>query len=218
MIFSNAAADIARIYRNQRGNFFVRIIRLFFIPSLQVSLVYRYGHFVRKLWPPFNWFLLVPYLILTMLMRIFYNCSLPSKAEIGPGIILLHTGAIYIHPATKIGANCIIGAQVVIGQSRMTDTRVPKIGDNVFIGAGAKLIGPITVGNNTIIGANAVVLKDTPKNAVMAGVPAKMVKVNKPKPNGEQGKPGRFRGRYRQRFASNGKIQKDNRGKAITND
>ncbi|MBR5624151.1 serine acetyltransferase [bacterium] len=146
-----------------------------------------------------------------MLMRILYNCSLPSRATIGPGIILLHTGAIYIHPATKIGANCVIGAQVVIGQSRMNDTRVPQIGDNVFIGAGAKIVGPITVGDNTIIGANAVVLKDTPKYSTMVGIPAKAVKISKA-PN------RRRNNRFRPRYVSNGKLEKDNRGKPITND
>lgn len=211
MIFENAIADISRIYRNLPGNFLVRTVRLFCIPSLQVSLVYRYGHFVRRFWPPFSWIFLIPYGVLTMLMRILYNCSLPSRATIGPGIILLHTGAIYIHPATKIGANCVIGAQVVIGQSRMNDTRVPQIGDNVFIGAGAKIVGPITVGDNTIIGANAVVLKDTPKYSTMVGIPAKAVKISKA-PN------RRRNNRFRPRYVSNGKLEKDNRGKPITND
>ncbi|MBR5946128.1 serine acetyltransferase [bacterium] len=187
------------------------MVRIFCIPSLHVSLVYRYGHFVRRFWPPFNWIFLIPYAILTMIMRIIYNCSLPSKATIGPGIILLHTGAIYIHPATKIGANCVIGAQVVIGQSKMDDTRVPTIGNNVFIGAGAKIIGPITVGDNTIIGANAVVLKDTPKYSTMVGVPAKAVKIAK-NPN------RRRNNRFRPRYVSSGKLEKDNRGKAITNE
>ena len=211
MILENAIADISRIYRNLPGNFLLRTIRLFCIPSLQVSLVYRYGHFVRRFWPPFSWIFLIPYGVLTMLMRILYNCSLPSRATIGPGIILLHTGAIYIHPATKIGANCVIGAQVVIGQSKMDDTRVPVIGNNVFIGAGAKIIGPITVGDNTIIGANAVVLKDTPKYSTMVGIPAKAVKISKA-PN------RRRNNRFRPRYVSSGKLEKDNRGKPITND
>lgn len=211
MIFQNAIADISRIYRNTPGNFLTKTVRLFCVPSLQVSLVYRYGHFVRRFWPPFSWILLIPYGLMTMLMRILYNCSLPSKATIGPGIILLHTGAIYIHPATKIGANCVIGAQVVIGQSRMNDTRVPTIGDNVFIGAGAKIIGPINVSDNTIIGANAVVLKDTPKYSTMVGAPAKAVKISKA-PN------RRRNNRFRPRYVSNGKLEKDNRGKPITNE
>jgi len=211
MIFQNAAADISRIYRNLPGNFLVRSIRIFCIPSLHVSLVYRYGHFVRRFWPPFSWIFLIPYAFMTMIMRILYNCSLPSKATIGPGIILLHTGAIYIHPATVIGSNCVIGAQVVIGQSRMDDTRVPKIGNNVFIGAGAKIVGPLTVGDNTVIGANAVVLKDTPKYSTMVGIPAKAIKVSKA-PN------RRRNNRFRPRYVNSGKLEKDNRGKAITNE
>lgn len=212
MLFENVAQDIGRIYRSLPGNFLTRTARLFCIPSLHVTLVYRYGHFVRRFWPPFSWIFLLPYAVMTMLMRILYNCSLPSKATIGPGIILLHTGAIYIHPATKIGANCVIGAQVVIGQSRMDDVRVPTIGDNVFIGAGAKIVGPITVRNNCVIGANAVVLKDTPEYATLVGIPARVAKVGKPKSARQQNR------RFRPRYTSNGKLHKDNRGKAITNE
>jgi serine acetyltransferase len=94
----------------------------------------------------------------------------------------------------------------------MNDTRVPTIGDNVFIGAGAKIIGPINVSDNTIIGANAVVLKDTPKYSTMVGAPAKAVKISKAQNN------RRRNNRFRPRYVSNGKLEKDNRGKPITNE
>lgn len=74
----------------------------------------------------------------------------------------------------KIGANCVIRQQVTIAQN--DNNEAPTIGDDVVIGAGAKLIGNITIGNNVIIGANAVVTKDVPDNCTVAGVPARIIK------------------------------------------
>ena len=85
--------------------------------------------------------------------------------------------ALVIHSRAIIGKNCIVGQCVTIGgRSRHYD--VPKIGDNVYIGAGAKILGPITVGNNSVIGAGAVVLKDVPENSIIVGIPAKVIKTN----------------------------------------
>ena len=82
-----------------------------------------------------------------------------------------------IHSRVVIGKNCCIGANVTIGgKSRWYE--VPVIGDNVHISAGAKVLGPIRIGNNVTIGANAVVVKDVPDNCVVAGIPAKIIKTN----------------------------------------
>jgi serine O-acetyltransferase len=72
----------------------------------------------------------------------------------------------------RFGDNCRIRNGVVVGLRRIDQKVAPVIGDNVDIGAGAKLLGPIRIGNNTIIGANAVVLCDVPDNSVAVGVPA----------------------------------------------
>jgi serine O-acetyltransferase len=92
---------------------------------------------------------------------------------IGPGLFIQH-GFSTIISAKSIGQNCWINQQVTIGYSNLTDT--PTIGDGVIITAGAKVFGNITIGNNSIIGANAVVFKDVPPNCTVVGVPAYIVK------------------------------------------
>lgn len=84
---------------------------------------------------------------------------------------------VVIHARAVIGKNCSIGTNVTIGgKSRWYE--VPVIGDNVHISGGAKILGPVRIGNNVTIGANAVVVKDVPDNCVVAGVPAKIIKMN----------------------------------------
>jgi len=72
----------------------------------------------------------------------------------------------------RFGNDCRIRNGVVVGLSRVEDPCAPIIGDNVDIGAGAKILGPITIGNNVLIGANAVVVRDVPDNSLAVGVPA----------------------------------------------
>lgn len=92
---------------------------------------------------------------------------------IGAGLYIQH-GFSTIISARSIGENCWINQQVTIGYSNDTDT--PTIGNNVRITAGAQVFGNITIGDNSIIGANAVVFKDVPPNCTVVGVPAYIVK------------------------------------------
>lgn len=93
--------------------------------------------------------------------------------DIGGGLIIQH-GFSTIISAERIGTNCKIYQQVTIGFDH--DLRAPVIGDNVEVCCGAKVIGGITVGDNVLIGANAVVVKDVPSNSVVAGVPARIIR------------------------------------------
>ena len=93
--------------------------------------------------------------------------------DIGGGLIIQH-GFSTIVSAHKIGENCKIYQDVTIGFSH--DLKAPVIGDNVEVCCGAKVIGGITVGDNVLIGANAVVVKDVPSNSVVAGVPARIIR------------------------------------------
>jgi len=81
---------------------------------------------------------------------------------------------IFIHPSVKIGKNVTIYQQVTIGENGF-DSEAAVIGDNVMIGAGAKIIGPLNIGDDVIIGANAVVTKDIPKKQVVGGITAKIL-------------------------------------------
>ncbi len=93
--------------------------------------------------------------------------------KIGPGLFIQH-GFCTVIAAAEIGDNCWINQQVTIGYSNTTDR--PTIGNNVSIGAGAKVIGNVTIGENSKVGANAVVVKNVPSNATVVGVPAYIVK------------------------------------------
>lgn len=98
-----------------------------------------------------------------------------ATENIGEGLFIQHGFATYI-AAKSIGKNCWINQQVTIGYSISTDC--PILLDNVTISAGAKVIGKVTIGNNSIVGANAVVVKDIPDNCVVVGVPAYIIKRN----------------------------------------
>jgi serine O-acetyltransferase len=93
--------------------------------------------------------------------------SLPKSANIGPG-------GIFIHPDTKIGANCTLRQGVTIG-NRHVDGPVPVLGDDVEIGAYAQILGGVRIGNNCRIGAMSVVLTDMPDGSTAVGAPARLV-------------------------------------------
>lgn len=112
------------------------------------------------------------------LQYLLCNSSVPHSASIGIGTRFAYGGiSTVIHGRVVIGKNCIIGQGVTIGgRSRHYD--VPQVGDNVYIGAGARLLGPITVGSNSIIAPNAVVIENVEPNTIVGGVPSKVIKRN----------------------------------------
>jgi serine O-acetyltransferase len=95
--------------------------------------------------------------------------------HIGPGLFIQH-GFATIIAAREIGANCWINQQVTIGYA--SGSGQPILGDNVTINAGAKVLGGVEVGSNSVVGANAVVVKNVPRNVTVVGVPAKIIKRN----------------------------------------
>lgn len=101
--------------------------------------------------------------------------DISSSASIGGGLIVQHGYATIIDPRS-MGQNCWVNQGVTIGYTN--DTDCPTIGNNVVIGAGAKVLGNVTVGDNVVIGANCVVVKDIPSNSTVVGVPARIVKMN----------------------------------------
>ncbi len=98
--------------------------------------------------------------------------------NVGPGLRIYHLGAlIRITPKCRIGKNCSILPGVVIGNKNINgDKSFVNIGDNCYFGLGAKVFGDIKIGNNVVIGANSVVVKDIPDNCVVSGIPAKIIK------------------------------------------
>ncbi len=112
------------------------------------------------------------YRLLYKLAQIVTGIELPCEAVIGSHFIIDHFGGIVISGYAVFGDNCRIRNGVVVGLRRIDEPRAPAIGNNVDIGAGAKLLGPIRIGNNVVIGANAVVLCDVPDDSIAVGVPA----------------------------------------------
>jgi serine O-acetyltransferase len=97
------------------------------------------------------------------------GADIPLGSRIGGGLLLPHPNGVVIHPSAEIGPNCLIFQQVTIG---MNGGGLPRIGGHVDFGAGAKVLGAITVGDHACIGANAVVLIDVPPHGIAVGVPA----------------------------------------------
>jgi serine O-acetyltransferase len=105
-----------------------------------------------------------------------YGICIPCDMKIGPGLYIAHLNGIVASNKSVMGKNCHISTGVVIGgKNRGRYAGYPKIGDNVYIGAGAKVIGGIKIGNNVAIGANCVVTKDVPDNAVVVGIPGRVI-------------------------------------------
>ncbi len=105
-----------------------------------------------------------------------HNCYIPHEAEIGEGSSLGYGGiGVVIHRNTRIGRHCLISQGVTLG-GRSGLPGAPTLGNYVRIGAGAKILGNIHIGDFAVVGANAVVLKDVPAAAVVAGVPARVLR------------------------------------------
>jgi serine O-acetyltransferase len=100
--------------------------------------------------------------------------SLPLSAEIGPGLRIWHFGNVVIHGQVVMGANCTLHHGVTIG-SRRARGPAPVLGDNVYVGAYAQILGDVRIGDHCKIGAMAVVLEDVPDGATAVGNPARIV-------------------------------------------
>ena len=116
--------------------------------------------------------------LITLLIFLIYNSKIPYQAKIGRGSTFGYGGmGVVIHSKSIIGVNCTICQQVAIGGGNSRFPGVPVIGNNVYIAKGSIVMGGITIGNNVTIGANAVVTKPVSDNAIVAGVPAKILRI-----------------------------------------
>lgn len=146
-------------------------------PGFRAIATYRFGVWRMKLHPrpvraPFS----VLYGWLYRRARNHYGIDLPYTVQLGRRVVIEHCGAVVIHGKVKIGDDCIVRQGVTIGV-RSTDRPwdVPELGARVDIGAGAKILGKIRIGDRVQIGANAVVLRDLPAGAIAVGIPARII-------------------------------------------
>jgi serine O-acetyltransferase len=160
-VFENIRADLAA----HRGNWGAQ--------GFWALVVYRFG----------RWTYALPHPLLRkgigLFYRLAYKCvqiltgiELPCEVVIGRNFVIDHFGGIVISGYARFGDNCRIRNGVVVGLCRVDDPCAPVIGNDVDIGAGAKLLGRITVGDHCLIGANAVVVRNVPPYSVAVGVPA----------------------------------------------
>lgn len=146
-------------------------------PGFRAVAVYRFGNWRLGVQPklmraPFS----VLYRSLFRHVRNVYGIELPYTARVGQGVVFEHQSGIVIHGASVIGDGCVIRQGVTIG-NRSWETRfdAPRLAERVNVGAGAKILGPVTIGAGATIGANAVVLEDVPAGATAVGVPARVL-------------------------------------------
>ncbi len=145
-----------------------------------VMVVYRFGRWRYDVRP--RWLRKVCSLLYRVMFKgvqIVTGVEFPCEIEIGRGFVIDHFGGIVVSGFARFGDNCRIRNGVVVGLARVDDPCAPVIGDNVDIGAGAKVLGRIRVGNNVSIGANAVVTRDVPDDCIAVGVPA-VIKAKRP--------------------------------------
>jgi len=112
------------------------------------------------------------------LTLVMFSAVVPAECSIGRRTVLSYHGlGIVLHARARIGAGCLIGPGVTIG-GRSGHHEVPVLGERVFVGAGARILGPVTIGDGAVIGANAVVISDVPAGAMAAGVPARVIRTD----------------------------------------
>jgi serine O-acetyltransferase len=138
-----------------------------------VMCVYRFGRWrysfsssvVRK---PLS----LIYKVLFKVVQIITGIELPCEVIVGKNFVIDHFGGIVISGYARFGDNCRVRNGVVVGLKSVDNPCAPVFGNNVDIGAGAKILGEIVIGDNVFIGANAVVLQSVPSNSLAVGVPA----------------------------------------------
>ena len=173
-------ADLAITHKQSNRLFIKWLTRSdeYYIRAFMVALRH-YEYWLNK---KRNIFQQVPYLFwwwnyrrlkLKSQLYIMPNC-------VGPGFFPRHAGFMRLGEYVRIGMNCTVLPMVLIGKKNPTKDCELIIGDNCLINTGATILGPVTIGNNVTIAAGAVVTKDVPDNAIVAGVPAKIINYRQP--------------------------------------
>lgn len=163
-------ADIAMVRRGDpaaKGDLEI----LLTYSGLKAVRQYRLAHWLYR----HKWYTLAR--IISQRARHTTGIEIHPGAQIGKDLMIDHGMGIVIGETTIIGDNCLLYQGVTLGGTgKEKGKRHPTLGDNVMVGAGAKVLGPIRIGNNVKIAANAVVLRDIPDNCTAVGVPARIAR------------------------------------------
>jgi serine O-acetyltransferase len=169
---SKFSEDIAR-YKSMgsRGK------QLWVNPAIWAIAIYRFGNWLYATRPFIlvRFPLKVAYFFAYMFSELVMEMCLDPQATIGGGLFIAHIGGIHINPQAIIGNNCDIAHRVTIGASAMGRQGSPTIGNNVYIGTGAALVGKIKIGNGAKIAANTLVITNVPDGATVMGVPGRII-------------------------------------------
>lgn len=146
-------------------------------PGFRAIAVHRFGNWrmrikTKLIRAPFSWL----YRVMYRYCRNLYGIELPYSAIIGRRVIIEHQSGIVIHGNSVLGDDCVVRQGCTLGSRTITDPfAAPRLGRQVSLGAGAKILGAVTIGDHAQIGANAVVLCDVPAGATAVGVPARVI-------------------------------------------
>lgn len=168
-MFTNLKFDFRSLYNKTSYKGILRkLFIVFWSQGFQAILAYRICRWLYLKHIPLLHIFIQRYIEITT------GISIPPTVKIGKGLLIEHFGGIVINSTAEIGNFCTISHCVTIG-NKVPGGKSPKIGNNVYICVGAKVLGDITIGNNSVIGANAVVLESVPAYSVAAGIPAKII-------------------------------------------
>jgi len=169
-------ADLARAYQHADGGRARRIAVCLRTPGVHAVIAYRFGRWLRSAPAPLRVLLEPCYLVLDLAVHALWGIEISRRAHIDPGLYIAHAGGIVVAPDVVIGADCNLSHEVTIGVSGRGSKRgVPTIGNGVYIAPGAKLFGRIRVGDRAKIGANCVIHRDVPDDAVVAVSPFQII-------------------------------------------
>jgi serine O-acetyltransferase len=175
MLLRNLRYDIDRyVYMSRRPALWCLLVR----QGLWATVEYRASHWLmeRVKIPVIRQACVLVCAVFHKIIEILTGIDMPPEAEIGKGLYISHFGGIIVSGDAKVGEYCNLSHGITIGIAGRAGKRgTPVIGDRVFVGPGAVVIGPISIGDDVAIGANAVVTKDLPPMAVAAGVPAQVI-------------------------------------------
>lgn len=177
----NAFKQDYRVYWSRRpdNSLLASVLYLLTLHGLHIMFMFRLGKIIYSIkLPILSHFLKIIFQLLWFLLTTFYSIWIDLSSNIGAGFYIGHFGGIIIRG--DFGENCSVGQSVTVGSKGAGKSNGwPRLGDNVYLGAGAKIIGSICIGSNTIVGANAVVTRDIPANSLAVGVPATIKPINK---------------------------------------
>ena len=184
-MFETIRADINRKIRAygvrpKDKTFFRKRITPLLELGTSAVIVYRFGRWAYNLnIPVFRQLMIVIYLVVNTVCLMLTGIHIHRESEIGPGLVVHNCCGIFIL-ATRIGHSCTVNQGVSVGSVRGTGW--PTIGNNVYLAAGCKIMGGVTIGDNVVVSANSLVASDVPSNCTVMGVPARIISLKPASP------------------------------------